>query len=280
MNDVVQMKLDALVNLLGEMQSVLVAYSGGVDSALVMAAAHRALGDRALACIGRSPSYPQREFRAAVALAKQIGARYRVISPQEELDDRYNRNDADRCYFCKTALFEKLRHIAAGEGWNAIVDGTHLDDVGDHVHGIRAAGDRNVRSPLRELRLSKSDVRELARALHLPVWDKPAMACLASRVPHGTAITPKLLQQVERAEDALAELGFRQFRVRHHGEIARIELASDEFDRMQQHRREVVEGVRAAGYRFVTLDLLAYHEGVESPADSLVQLHVPTSGPV
>lgn len=274
MSDVVHRKVEALLDVMRRMESVLVAYSGGVDSALVMAAAHRALDDRALACIGRSPSYPQREFLAAVDLANSIGAPYRVISPQEELDDRYNRNGSDRCYFCKTALFETMQRIAREEGWNAIADGTHLDDVGDHVHGIRAAGDRKVRSPLRELRLSKSDVRELARALHLPVWDKPAMACLASRVPHGTAITPQLLRQVERAEDALAELGFRQFRVRHHGEIARIELAGDEFDRMQQHRREVVEGVRAAGYRFVTLDLLAYHEAVDPRIDSLVQVHV------
>jgi uncharacterized protein len=271
-NDV-QEKLDALLDLLRGMESVLVAYSGGVDSALVMAAAHRALGDRALACIGLSPSYPQREFRAAIQLANDVGATYRIISPQEDLDDRYNRNGGDRCYFCKTALFAKLQHVAQEEGWNAIADGTHLDDVGDHLHGMRAARDRRVRSPLLELGLAKSDVRELAQALHLPVWNKPAMACLASRVPHGTAITPQLLRQIETAEDVLADLGFHQFRVRHHGEIARIELASDELERMLQRRREVIEGVRAAGYRFVTLDLLAYHESASSDA-AVVQLQI------
>jgi uncharacterized protein len=266
-------QLQRLRKIFTGMRSCLIAYSGGVDSALVLAVAHQALGERALGCIGVSPSYPQRERRAAIQLAESIGASYRIVSPQEQLDNRYNRNEADRCYFCRTALFENLQNIARREGWHAIADGIHLDDVSDHAHGMRAAAARRVRSPLMELSLNKSDVRALARALELPVWNKPAMACLASRVPHGTRITSELLEQIEQAEDVLAAAGFHQFRVRHHGDLARIELASEELNHALEQRQEIVEGVRRAGYRHVTLDLLGYHES----AEPLIQLHVASS---
>jgi len=275
MNAEVDQKLAALEELLRQMQSVLVAYSGGVDSALVLAAAHRARGERAMGCIGLSPSYPQRELRAAISLAVQIGARYRTISPQEHLDSRYASNAADRCYFCKSALFQVMQQIARQEGWNCVTDGTHLDDVADHAQGMRAARSRQVRSPLLELRFGKRDVRELARALGLSVWDKPAMACLASRVPPGTVITPQILRQIEQAEDVLAAAGFRQFRVRHHGEIARIEIDAEEFQRALLLRLDLAGGIQRAGYRYVTLDLLGYRELVPGSADLVpVQLHV------
>ena len=241
--------------------SALTAYSGGVDSAVVAALAHHALGERALACIGVSASYPQREQRDAVALAESLGMRYRLVETSEQHDPSYRANPTDRCYYCKTHLYDALATIASAEGWGVILDGSHADDVGDDRPGRIAAGQHAVRSPLAELGIGKAGVRALAAELGLPVWDKPAMACLASRVPHGVAITAQLLKQIEAAEDVLVALGFRQFRVRHHGEVARIELPGDDLPRALEDRTKIVDGVRAAGYRFVTLDLAGFRSG-------------------
>jgi pyridinium-3,5-biscarboxylic acid mononucleotide sulfurtransferase len=258
-------KLSRLRTILREYQSVLIAYSGGVDSALVIAVAFEELRERALACIGVSPSYPQRELRDAIALAEQIGVPYRLVQTQEHLDSRYLANGDDRCYFCKSELHQRLSEIAKGAGgeerWNVVADGVHLDDRSDHQHGMAAAKDRDVRSPLLEAGFTKTDVRLVARHLGLPVWDKPAMACLASRVPRGLAVSPELLAQIEKAEDLLAGLGFRQFRVRHHGDIARIEIAAEELESAFAQRRAIVEGVRQAGFRFVALDLDGFRSG-------------------
>lgn len=261
MSQELQQKLDQLRAIMRECGSTLVAYSGGVDSALVMAVAHQELGERALACIGVSPSYPTREMRAAVKLAEQLGVPYRLVNTEEYLDSNYAANPTNRCYFCKSELHDRLKEIAAAEGWNAVLDGNNVSDLGDHRPGMQAARERGVRSPLIEAQISKPTVRALAQHLGLPVWDKPAMACLSSRVPHGTPITPELLRQIEAAEDVLVDLGFRQFRVRHHNEIARIELPAEDFPRAIEQHSQIAGGVKAAGYRFVTLDLAGFRSG-------------------
>ena len=270
-----QMKLERLQGILRACGSVLVAYSGGVDSALVMVIAHRELGDKALACIGVSPSYPTREMRAAVKLAEQLSVPYRIVNTEEHLDPRYAANPTDRCYFCKAELHDQLQAIADAEGWTTIVDGNNISDLSDLRPGMTAAHERNVRSPLIEAHVAKADVRELAAALGLPVWDKPAMACLSSRVPHGTPITPELLRQIEAAEDVLVEHGFRQFRVRHHGDLARIEVPAEELMHVVEHRDDILTGVQAAGYRFVTLDLAAFRSGLLNPVTAKEQALVP-----
>ncbi len=256
--DSLTLKLDRLRSSLRELSPLIVAYSGGVDSAVVLAVAVQELGDRVLACIGVSPSYPQREMTDAIELAKSMGAAVRTIDTEEHLDPRYAANPANRCYYCKTHLHDRLQDIAAAEGFRTVVDGNNAsDDTGDRP-GMTAAAEHGVRSPLRDAGLTKADVREIARQMNLRVWDKPAMACLSSRVPTGIAITPQLLQKVEEAEDVLAKLGFRQFRVRHHGQVARIELREADLPRAIEIREAIVTGVRAAGYRHVSLDLVGF----------------------
>jgi uncharacterized protein len=267
--DPVANHLAALERWVAQFPSAIVAYSGGVDSALVAAVAHRALGDRALACIGVSPSYPEREMRDAVALAERLGVPYRLVETDEHLDPAYSANPADRCYYCKTHLYDQLAALARAEGWAVIFDGTHAGDLGDDRPGRLAAAERAVRSPLAELGIGKPLVRALARHLALPVWDKPAMACLSSRVPHGTAITPEILRQVERAEDRLVALGFTQFRVRHYGELARIEVPLADLPRAVEHRAGIVAGLREAGYRHVCLDLAGFRGGADVDAAPL-----------
>jgi uncharacterized protein len=267
-------KLDVLRAIIRGCGSALVAYSGGVDSALVLAVAWQELGNRALGCIGDSPSYPRRELRDAVALAENLAVPYRVINTREYADENYAANPANRCYFCKSELYNRLRSIARDEGWNTILDGNHLDDVTDHVNGMSAARERGVRSPLLEASICKSEVRATARELGLPSWNKPAMACLSSRVPHGTPITPKLLNQIESAEDVLAELGFRQFRVRHHGELARIELPVEEFPQAMKFRERIVTSIQAAGYRHVCLDMAGFRSPSNAASVSTVPITI------
>ncbi len=242
--------------------SVLVAYSGGVDSALLMAVVHGVLGDKALACIGASPSYPERELAGAVKVAADLGARVRVVNTEEHLDPKYVANTANRCYFCKSELYTRLKEIAQAEGFAVIIDGNNASDAAANDRaGWLAGRERGIRSPLAELGITKDQVRELAKELGLPVWNKPAMPCTSSRVPHGMPIAVGMLKQIEAAESALLALGFTQLRVRHHGDVARIELPVEDLARALEMRESITAAVKGCGYKFVTLDLAGFKSG-------------------
>jgi uncharacterized protein len=243
---------------------LLVAFSGGVDSTLVLHAAVQALGpERVLAVTGVSPSLARRELEDAKALAARIGAPHRLLETHEVEDPRYAANPSDRCYFCKSELYEQLGRVAAAEGWDAIADGTNADDTRDVRPGRRAAAERGVVSPLLEAGLGKAVVRELSRAAGLPTWDKPEMPCLSSRIPYGTAVEPQKLRQIEAAEECLRDAGVRGGRVRYHGDLARVELPVEDLPRLADapFRERIVAGVRAAGFAYVTLDLEGYRRG-------------------
>ena len=251
-------RLEALISELG---SVVLGLSGGVDSSLLAKASHDVLGDRALAVIARSASLPARELAGALEVAEGIGISVEVVDTAEVDDPRYRSNPRNRCYFCKDELFAHLHRLAAERGFSAVAYGENADDSGDHRPGRAAALANNARAPLAEAGLSKQDVRGLARQLDLPVWDKPEFACLASRFPHGHEITEERLGQVERAEDALAALGLRQLRVRHHEDLARIEVPPDELPKVVAVADEAVAALRACGFGHVTLDLAGYRRG-------------------
>ena len=237
------------------------AFSGGVDSTLVLKVAYDVLGENALGVTAVSPSLPQAELEEAIRLARWIGAPHRLLETHEIEDPNYARNPANRCYYCKAELHDTLQELAAREGFAYILDGTNLDDLGDFRPGQQAARERGVRSPLREASLTKQDVRALARYLGLPNWDKPAMACLSSRIPYGTPVTVEALRRIERAEQGLRELGFRQLRVRHHNNLARIEVPPRDFPRLLEVRDEVVQRLKEAGYTYVTMDLAGFRSG-------------------
>jgi uncharacterized protein len=255
--------LARLKNILQECERVIVAFSGGVDSTLVLRAAHDALGDQVLAVTGRSPSVPSWEIEEAIDLARSIGAAHRILDTAELARAEYVRNAPDRCYHCKTELFERLAALAREENYRWVVDGTNLDDLGDHRPGMRARREQGVRSPLIEAKLTKEDVRACSREYGLPTAEKPAFACLASRFPYGTPVTLEGLKRVEAAEKAVRDLGFRQFRVRHHDDVARLELEPADLTRALDPdvRARLVRGLRDAGYRYVSLDLEGYRSG-------------------
>ncbi len=257
-------KRDRLIELLRGMGRVVVAYSGGVDSAVVAKGAFEALGEGAVAVTAVSDSLAEGELEAAIELAKKIGIRHQVIRTDEFANPQYARNNPDRCYFCKSELYDRLSKLVDQHIGELIVSGANADDAGDHRPGLRAAGERGVRHPLQECGLTKADVRALARAWDLPAWDKPASPCLSSRVAYGEEVTPERVRMIDAAERKLRDLGLRVVRVRYHkGDLARIEVPVEELAKLAsiEVREGIVSAFRSAGFQYVTLDLEGFRSG-------------------
>lgn len=254
-------KLGKLKETLSNMENALVAYSGGVDSTLLLKVAQDVLGDKAVGLIVISPTLPARELKEARDIAAMQGFKLIEKNSQElELPD-FTSNTERRCYFCKDHLFKLLYEYAEQHGFQVILDGSNADDLNDYRPGLQAALEQSVRSPLQEAGFSKREIRQLAKELNLPNWDKPSSPCLSSRIPYGTEITLSLLHQVEKAEDLLSVLGFNEFRVRHHGDIARIEIPAQDFNKLIKHRLEINQNLKNLGFNYVTLDIKGFRSG-------------------
>ena len=259
----VEEKRQQLVNIINDMGSVIVAYSGGVDSAFLAAVAHEVLGEKALSVTANSPSLAPSELEDAIALATDQQIHYEIIETKETEREDYQANNPDRCFFCKDELYSHLIKFADQLGYAVITNGTNVDDLGDYRPGLEAAKQYGVRSPLVEADLTKQDIRDLSKEMGLPTWDKPAQACLSSRIPYGTMVTVEALTRIAKAEHFLRSKGFKQLRVRHHDTVARIEIEPKDFSALldESTRTDITEYFKSIGYSYVTMDMNGFRSG-------------------
>jgi len=259
--DAAKLKFDCLKKNLQSLGSVLIAFSGGVDSTFLAKAAHDVLGKNAISVTATSSTYPKRELREAKRIAKQIGIRQIIIESEETEIDNFSRNPKDRCYYCKKELFKKLKDVARKNGVKHILDGTNYDDMDDYRPGMRAIKEENIVSPLKDAKLTKEDIRILSKDMGLATWDKPSCACLASRFPYGTEITKERLEIIDKAESIIKNIGIKQVRVRYHDNIARIEVEREFMPLLLEHSEKIIPGLKDIGFTYIAVDLEGYRTG-------------------